>query len=375
LSRKLRILALEPYYGGSHRAFLDALVRHSRHDFTLMTLPARKWKWRMRGSAIWFAREPAGHPPPNVDLILATDMVSVADLKSVAVGGLGGVPVVCYFHENQLTYPLPDESQRDYQYGFTNITSCLAADAVWFNSRFHREDFLAAAALLLQKMPDYVPDGIVADVRQRSSVMYPLVETDSAEAAGRVSRRTEGPLRILWNHRWEYDKNPEAFFETMIRLNDAGHDFRLVIVGETFREAPGIFAEAWARLRGKIEQAGFVKSRADYLAVLASCDLVVSTSIQENFGIAVVEAMAAGCRPLLPDRLSYPELIPESVHHACLYRDDDELRERLCDLTEHGYNLEVSGLRDFVVERFSAERNIDRYDAAFERLVEGSEGA
>ena len=63
MSRKLSILGLEPYYGGSHRAFLDALVRHSRHDFTLMTLPARKWKWRMRGAAIWFARELAGQPP------------------------------------------------------------------------------------------------------------------------------------------------------------------------------------------------------------------------------------------------------------------------------------------------------------------------
>ena len=375
MSRKLRILALEPYYGGSHRAFLDALIRHSRHDFTVMTLPARKWKWRMRGAAIWFAREIAKRPPADVDLILVTDMVSVTDLKSLVVGGLGRAAVTCYFHENQLTYPLPPGSERDFQYGFTNITSCLAADAVWFNSRFHQEDFLQAAGRLLQKMPDYVPDGIVEDVRRRASVMYPLVEMEAPRAAARRPCRSAGPLRILWNHRWEYDKNPEAFFETMIRLNEAGRDFRLVIIGETFREAPGVFSEGWARLRGKIEQAGYVESRADYLAVLAGCDLVASTAIQENFGIAVVEAMAAGCRPLLPNRLSYPELIPDALHNVCLYRDDAELTERLSGLIDHGGDVRLDDLRVFIAERFSATRNIDRYDEAFERLAEGTRAA
>ena len=79
-----------------------------------------------------------------VDVILCNDMLSVADLRSFLPAGIRDVPIVCYFHENQLTYPIPEEQERDFQYGMTNITSCLAADAVWFNSRFHREDFLAA---------------------------------------------------------------------------------------------------------------------------------------------------------------------------------------------------------------------------------------
>ncbi len=55
--QKLNVALLEPYYGGSHAAFVDTLVRHSRHDMRVVTLPARKWKWRMRGASIWFARE------------------------------------------------------------------------------------------------------------------------------------------------------------------------------------------------------------------------------------------------------------------------------------------------------------------------------
>ena len=40
---------------------------------------------------------------------------------------------------------------------------------------------------------------------------------------------------------------------------------------------------------------------------------MLSTARHEFFGMAVVEAMQCGCLPWLPDRLSYPELLPESA--------------------------------------------------------------
>ena len=35
----MKVLALEPYYGGSHKAFLDGWQKHSRHEFTVLGLP------------------------------------------------------------------------------------------------------------------------------------------------------------------------------------------------------------------------------------------------------------------------------------------------------------------------------------------------
>jgi hypothetical protein len=49
-----RMLVLEPYFGGSHRAVLESLLpllAQAGWEADLLTLPARKWKWRMRGSA------------------------------------------------------------------------------------------------------------------------------------------------------------------------------------------------------------------------------------------------------------------------------------------------------------------------------------
>ncbi|MBT8214185.1 MAG: DUF3524 domain-containing protein, partial [Acidimicrobiia bacterium] len=47
----MRVLLVEPYYAGSHRAWADGYVASSRHDVSLLTHDARFWKWRMHGSA------------------------------------------------------------------------------------------------------------------------------------------------------------------------------------------------------------------------------------------------------------------------------------------------------------------------------------
>jgi len=60
--------------------------------------------------------------------------------------------------------------------------------------------------------------------------------------------------------------------------------------------------------------------------------IVISTASQENFGISVVEAIRYGCIPLLPNRLSYPEIIPKVFHGDFLYKDQSELVEKLCFL-------------------------------------------
>ena len=172
---KMKILALEAYYGGSHKAFLDGWIGSSRHDWTLLTLPPNKWKWRMRNSAVAFADQVNDlvAKGKSWDVIFCSDMLNLAEFKGLVDKPVSDTTSVVYFHENQLTYPNRFESERDYQYVMTNLTTALAADHVWFNSAFHRDEFLTAMTAFLKRMPEPDPIDPVERIMPKSAVYPP----------------------------------------------------------------------------------------------------------------------------------------------------------------------------------------------------------
>ncbi|MCK5099689.1 MAG: DUF3524 domain-containing protein, partial [Desulfobacteraceae bacterium] len=96
----MKILFLESFFGGSHMDFALGLKEYSRHEIEILSLPARNWKWRMRGAALEFARQIEN--VEKYDLVFATDMMNLADF--MALLPVKSIPVILYFHENQLTY-------------------------------------------------------------------------------------------------------------------------------------------------------------------------------------------------------------------------------------------------------------------------------
>jgi len=362
---RLHILAAEPYYGGSHKAFIDGLIRHSRHHIELFQLPARKWKWRMRAAAINLVQQ-MRTCDARVDLLFASDFLSMADFAGLWPQKAALTPKIAYFHENQFTYPEQVEAKRDYQFLFTNITTCLAADRVYFNSHYHRDSMLREVGLFLRRMPDFVPEGITEEIEAKSGVLH--VGCDLAECDAIAAPDRAGPLVILWNHRWEHDKDPDTFFGVLLELADAGADFRLIVAGESFREHPPVFDAARERLADRILHFGHLPGRRAYLEALKRADVVVSTARHEFFGIAVVEAVACGCFPLLPDRLSYPEIIPPGLHGRHLYSGRGDLRDRLARLIADPASVRSVSLRS-EMERFSWAAVARQFDAAFEEIV------
>ena len=326
--QSLKIWLLSPYHTGSHRAWAEGYQAHSRHSVQLFTLAGRFWKWRMQGGAIELAaqtQETDLDSPP--DLVLATDMTNLSAWLALVRGTLSArTSTVLYMHENQLTYPWRPGEKADLTYAMINWLSQLCADLVLFNSEFHRRSWFTELPNLLKHFPDYNHLDLIEQVRSRAQVMP--VGIDFSEA-NRRRPATKTPL-ILWNQRWEYDKRPDLFFNLLYRLETTGRDFKLAVAGENFRNVPAEFDEAASRLAHRIEHWGFLPSRKEYLALLQKSDLVISTAEHEFFGISILEAIQAGAFPLLPNRLSYPELIPAELHAACLYSDEGELFEMAC---------------------------------------------
>jgi glycosyltransferase involved in cell wall biosynthesis len=359
----LKILFLEPFFGGSHKDFATGFEAHSSHDIALVSLPARFWKWRMRGAALYFINKAKDFSA--YDVIMVTDMMDLTDFKALA--GKDCPPVLLYFHENQLSYPLGPDEKRDFHLGFTNIVSAFAADRVVFNSRFHMDEFMEAARQLIKLMPDARPGFMMDKIMKKASVLYPGCRFDSGPMA--LEERDQDRPLIIWNHRWEHDKNPELFFKALFRLKKEQVPFSLALLGENFETFPEIFTRAKEILKDEILVSGYVDSREDYISWLKKGAVVVSTAFQENFGISVVEAVRHGCIPLLPQRLSYPEIMPEDLHSRVLYDSEEDFFQKLRDmLTRYPEYLPLQKPLSSEMARFSWERMAKEYDRILEKL-------
>ncbi|XP_072179185.1 tRNA-queuosine alpha-mannosyltransferase-like [Diadema setosum] len=497
-----RILLLEPFYGGSHRQLID-LLQENVPCTTLFTLPASKWHWRARTSALYFASEiPTNH---SFKLLFASSVLNLAELVALRPD-LACLRKVLYFHENQLVYPVRKQQDRDFQYGYNQIISCLVADTVVFNSSYNQESFLASIASFMKLMPDR-PRGLADKIRPKCKVVSfpinfpdgesveraapsaptstslppqddkreyvsvaarlgkseiaveqkkggkvtsdpisiwleaktasprgdhdgqtgqneesednPPANTDRCSGRGTqngnmdvsnkksevqekesksscvcdvhgheqdsmqrsqitvrsigdsVGLRCSGgndedtgggaggschsdalkegqccgsrfsyctqdeekvvhssdarPLHIVWPHRWEHDKNPEELFDILFQLHDAGCEFHVSVLGETYQEIPPVFAEARERISSHILHWGYLPSKQDYYNVLSVADVVISTAHHEFFGVAMLEAVYLGCYPMCPNRLVYPEIFPSQY----IYRTPTQLLKKL----------------------------------------------
>lgn len=331
----MRILALDPYLGGSHTAFFDGLTSHSRHDWTLLGVPPEKSNLRVRQATIGLAEEVArrlrdGH---SWDALFCSDMLNLAEFRGLVPEPIRSLPTVAYFFENQLTCPVRHESERDQQFVLSNLTTALTADRVWFNSRFHCDDFLGGLSGFLKDLCGRHSDETVERIRAKSSVWYPGIHPFAPRGP-----RPPGPMRILWVARWEHDKNPETFFQALQSLKWYGAEFRLSVIGQRFVEHPPAFDWAREYFYFHIDWWGYQPNRRDYADALSEADVVVSTADYEFFGISTVEAIAAGAYPVVPERLAFPEMLeavpPSEAGDFFYHGGAEELAERLVLLAE-----------------------------------------
>ncbi|MCW5204048.1 DUF3524 domain-containing protein [Desulfobulbus sp. US4] len=335
------ILLLEPYYGGSHKAFLIGLQQQLDYRFTLLSLPARKWKMRMQLAAPWFAQRivemiaqsnTQSNAQDNTqdngncfDGILTSTFLDVAVLRSLLAAQGIHIPVVMYFHENQFTYPGQQHDPGIFQFASVNFTSALCADRLAFNSRYNLETFLAGIRFYLKKSADMELCHLEEQIRAKSVILYPGIDFQQIDAQ-LEDKMGEGKKKepiIVWNHRWEHDKDPDTFFHTLFALAQE-YPFQVIVLGQHFRHQPEIFAQAQTVLGDRLIHFGYVKSREEYARLLMRGDFIVSTARHEFFGISVLEGVRAGCRPVVPDRLSYRELFPKKYRYS-----EGELEEHL----------------------------------------------
>ncbi|MCM8537698.1 MAG: DUF3524 domain-containing protein [Lentisphaeraceae bacterium] len=301
-----RVLGLNPFHGGSHKAFINGWISRSQHEWALLTLEGTYWKWRLQFAAVELSEQvkKLWDEGKRWDVIFCTSMMNVTDFRAMTPE-VRDIPIIVYFHENQLTYPESDHMKFDLSLCMINIKSALVADQVWFNSEFHRDDFLTAAEKLLKPKP-LIDIDVTKKIRQKTIVQYQAIDDDFV---CKEERPLSDPIKIVWAARWELDKNPELLFKALKYLVDRDFSFELYFLGEEMHTKLECIEKGRCEFTNQIKYFGYAESRQEYMDILKQADFFVSTANHEFFGIAVVEALAAGCIPIVPKHQAYPEVL------------------------------------------------------------------
>lgn len=327
LDHPIKLLIINPYHIGSHAQWSDDLTYHlndlDEFEVNQWSLPGKHWKWRMQGAAITCARL-AQECKWVPDLILTTDMLHCAAFRGMLPPSWRNIPLIQYFHENQITYPWSPEDpdphlERDRTYGMINILSALSADHIWFNSEHHRRLFLTALPRFIQPLPDYNAEIEISTLHQKSSV-FPIAIEPSSEPRVKIGNRgLNDPPVFLWNHRWDYDKGPDHFHDLLIELDSRGHDFNLILTGSNSSSHGDVISKIQAAFAPKIHHIGYTEDREMYRSLLRQSDFIIHEPRQEYFGISVLEAMSEGVIPILKKGHAYDDWIHPSLafDHRC----------------------------------------------------------
>lgn len=363
----MNILIIDPFYEYSHRVWAEGLQKHSTHQIEILSLSPHHWKWKMTGGAVELA-EKFKALDSEYDLILASDMLDLSAFISLASIDRSKITTAIYFHENQITYPWNTkdseaQKEKNHHYGFINFTSCLTADKVFFNSKFHQQEFLKALPSFLKIFPNFGHQKHVDTITAKSEVL-PL----GLELIHNSTLREKNNLPcFIWNHRWEYDKNPDLFFQTLYQLKAHAIPFELIVLGKSYERQPAIFEEASEHLKDEILHYGYVESTEEYINLVDRANILFVTSNQDFFGISIVEAIAKGLYPLLPNRLAYPEHIPSDLHNKHLYQNDADIIPILKEVILERRFQEGSSLSTFI-RKYDWGNLIDLYDSTFSIL-------
>ena len=323
------ILLVEPYFSGSHKTWAKGYQSFSSHNIQILSLPGKFWKWRMHGGAITLAKQ-FMEMDFSPDLIIATDMLDLTTFLSLTKSRTAHIPNAVYFHENQLSYPWSasdkNAEEKRNHYGFINLSSALAADHVLFNSKYHLDSFHHESLQLLKNFPDHNELEAIEEIKDKSRVLY--LGMDLSKFDQHQTKKRGRPL-VLWNHRWEYDKNPKPFFKCLYKLHKDNIEFDIALLGESFHSRTNIFDEAKDQLKKHIVHFGFCENFSEYAKWLWKADILPVTSNQDFFGGSIVEAIYCGVYPILPNRLTYPELLSKENYDNHIYDNDNDLYDKV----------------------------------------------
>lgn len=158
------------------------------------------------------------------------------------------------------------------------------------------------------------------------------------------------------------------------RLNEQEVDFHFLFVGNRSDMVPHLYDDCFnfCQQNGLSDRVSFLGSRNDVPSILSQLDAFVYATDHDTFGIAVVEAMAAGI-PVFVNDWKVMNEITGNGKYATLYKTKDEgdlLQQFMLFLHDKAaYKAKANDVSQFVRAKYSIARHLEKQKEVYERLV------
>ena len=114
--------------------------------------------------------------------------------------------------------------------------------------------------------------------------------------------------------------------------------------------------------------AGYCKTFEEYASLLWKADICPITSIQDFFGISIAEAVYCNTYPLLPNRLTYPEIYNKQINEHLFYNDKKDLINKV-EILIKNKEIDSENIPRNLIERFDWSYMIEEYDSLLNDFI------
>lgn len=282
----------------------------------------------------------------DIFFIADTEFWGLESIRLMADMNKINVRVYSFLHAASYTKEDAFEIAAPYQ-KYTELGWILSCDKVFVGSEYHRRAFLDRRAY-----PYARSDDIRKIERKLVVTGNPLFKDDYPEYA----RFWEKENQIIISNRFDWEKRPNISLQFAYILKKKHPDIKIIVT--TSRPKFKSNKQWLVDLARSMEQDGIIEiheglSKAEYHRMLSESKVMLSNSIEENFGYCVAEALVYNTYPMLKNELSHPELVENDSR--LLFNDEDEIVEKIEDLLYRS--------------AFTVDQYANKYYKSIERIV------
>jgi glycosyltransferase involved in cell wall biosynthesis len=160
--------------------------------------------------------------------------------------------------------------------------------------------------------------------------------------------------QLIICNRFDYEKRPNLSLDFARILKERNPDLNIVVT--TSRKEFKSNRQWLVQLARSMDRDGIISihaglTKAEYHHFLAESKVMLSNTIEENFGYVVAEACHYGCYPIVQNAFSHPELVMDD---SLMFDDEDEIIGKIETVLRGKSEVDESVVRSWADRHFYA---------------------